>query len=343
MDPIKNLSTPCERMAMMLRSRMTVSSCVTDLGAKILGATAALLLATFPSAAGELEAPVAYVETDCRYVSDDPQAARDSAPLGKKWFPHGDIFRPLLADIKQPRFYLSPRRVEFRSGGLPGGGQDDSITAGLVGMGKDLGIFRRSQRNRCDGLQVDLLGAVFSQFNLDASSDDLINSDFLVGPELMLRRGFASVRLRLYHQSSHLGDEFLLNNPGVDRVDLSFEVFDALVSFEGRWWRLYGGGGYISDNEIDAGLAQGGFELRVLGRRWQNARGTAVFGADFQSLEERHWNVNASLMSGIEFSNPAGTHRFRVLLAYLRGTVPFGQFFNTEKVRSYGLQLQFDF
>ena len=88
---------------MMLRSRMKASSCITDLGAKILPAIAALLLTTFPAGAEQAERPVAYLETDCRYVmSDDPQAALVSEPIGKTWFPRGDIFRPLLADMKQP-------------------------------------------------------------------------------------------------------------------------------------------------------------------------------------------------------------------------------------------------
>ena len=69
-----------------------------------------------------------------------------------------------------------------------------------------------------------------------------------------------SARIRGYHQSSHLGDEFILNNPGVDRVNLSFEVFDGLLSFEGDWWRLYIGGGYLAGAKpkLDPGLAQWG-------------------------------------------------------------------------------------
>ncbi len=41
-------------------------------------------------------------------------------------------------------------------------------------------------------------------------------------------------------------------------------------------------------------------------------------------------------------SNPTGTRRYRVLLSYLDGFVPFGQFFNTEPISNYGITLQFD-
>jgi len=70
---------------------------------------------------------------------------------------------------------------------------------------------------------VSLFGAVFAQFNLDTPSFDLLNADYLVGPELTLRHGRWSGRVRFYHQSSHLGDEFLLNYGiahGVQRQDL---------------------------------------------------------------------------------------------------------------------------
>jgi len=175
-----------------------------------------LVLAAFPAAAQGPSRPTSFLETDCRYLTSyDSEDVPHSAPPGKLWLPDGDLFRPLMADLKQPRGYLSFRSVDFQSTALPAGGQDRTIKAAVVGLGSELGIWRRSQRSRCEGVQVNLLAAAFSQFNLDAPGDDLINTDFLVGPELMFRRGAVSARLRLYHQSSHLGDEFLLDNPEV--------------------------------------------------------------------------------------------------------------------------------
>ncbi len=52
------------------------------------------------------------------------------------------------------------------------------------------------------------------QFDLSAPSSDLINTDYVVGVPLSWRSGGWSTRVRLYHQSSHLGDEFLLGRPG---------------------------------------------------------------------------------------------------------------------------------
>ena len=63
---------------------------------------------------------------------------------------------------------------------------------------------------RKDAWQLSISGAVFAQFNLDASSMDLINADYIIGFPLSYRNGSWSARARLFHQSSHLGDDFLL-------------------------------------------------------------------------------------------------------------------------------------
>jgi hypothetical protein len=283
--------------------------------------------------------------TDCRYLTTEaPGIAFDGRHLGGDWFPPGEKFRPLLADVRQPRFYLSPRRVIFDGAALPAGGSDNRVTVGLVGMGTEFGIWSRSRKRRCNGVQVSLMGAINSQFNLDAESDALLNTDFIIGPSVTMRRGNISYRIRLYHQSSHLGDEFILQNPEIERVNLSIEILDFLVSREWRKWRVYGGLGYLtgSNPEIDPMILTLGMEFRLPVRRYPVGL-TPVAGIDITSLEARDWDLTTSVMAGVEMSSSDGTRRYRVLLAYLRGFIPFGQFFDTQRLESYGVVLQFDF
>jgi len=266
--------------------------------------------------------------------------------LKEEWLPEGKLFRPLLADMKQPRFYASYRHVRFRERGLVGERRGDSIFTGLVGYGMDFGLWALRQANGCDGIQVDLSTAVFSQFNMDTASNDLINTDFFVGPSLTFRRGPLSSQLRLFHQSSHLGDEFLLNNPGVDRVELSTEGIDLLLSIEKQMWRLYGGGGYLLHTKPDLkrGMLKLGLELYGLRwlRRTKKAHWMPIFGANFSALEEQNWSTTTSIKGGIEVTNLSETRHFRFLIVYLRGFIPFGQFFNTATIENYGIELQFD-
>lgn len=283
--------------------------------------------------------------TDCRYLTtENPGIAFDAADLGDIWFPEGDLFRPLMADLREARFYTSLRRVTFKGSALPTGTTGNTINAGITGIGTEFGLWRKSTKRRCDGVQVGVMAMISSQFNLDVDSDALINTDFVVGPSVSLRRGRFSARIQIFHQSSHLGDEFLLQNPGFDRINLSFEAMTALVSYEGNWWRVYGGGGYLTGArpELDPGIMQWGFELRSPHSRYKTKL-TPVFGADFNSLQTRDWDITTSLAGGIEMSNPSGTRRYRAQLVYLNGFIPFGQFFNSEKIENYGIQFQFDY
>src|SRR2546425_13212929 len=77
---------------------------------------------------------------------------------------------------------------------------------------------------------------------MQSATNDLINTDYLVGLPLTYRHGSWATRFRLYHQSSHLGDEYLLHT-NAQRVDLTFEAAELLVSKEIAQWRGDGGGG----------------------------------------------------------------------------------------------------
>src|SRR5262245_1956612 len=211
---------------------------------------------------------------DCRYSSDEETTSsatvEQSGGLNPTFLPQNDVFRPILAVQREPRFYADYRRVNFRGESLLAEGNGNDINAALVALGGEFGLWGLRQARGCEGLQISLFGAVFSQFNLDTPSFDLLNAAFLVGLALTYRRGPWSGRLRTYHQSSHLGDKFLLNYGlahGVGPQHPSFGVLDLLGSLEGKWWRLYGGGGLVVfSKEPDLSstplFVEYGFELR---------------------------------------------------------------------------------
>ncbi len=151
-------------------------------------------------------------------------------------FPAGDLFRPLLADPRQPQFFVSFVKMTTPT---------DRITAASVGYGENFGLWRWPGANPGDGWQFNFAGGLFALFNLSAPSNDLVNGDYNVGFSLTHGAGPWSQRFRLYHQSSHLGDEFLLSQPNIKRINLSIEAVDAVTSYEGKRWRVYGGPGYL--------------------------------------------------------------------------------------------------
>ncbi|MFL5444840.1 MAG: DUF1207 domain-containing protein [Myxococcales bacterium] len=295
-------------------------------------------------------------QLDCRYQSyGTEQSIVDQGSAEGIALPDNDLFRPLLADQREPRFYADYRHIFFRDSDVLAEGKGDDINAALVAFGGSFGVWGLRQPRGCDGFQVNLFGAVFAQFNLHTHSRDLLNADYLVGPTLTFRQGRWSGRLRVYHQSSHLGDEFLLNfglAHGVQRRELSFEIVDALFSAEDTWWRLLAGGGLVVLSSADPDLTtkpaflQWGLELR--GPEWQpwawlkQTRLRAVAGGNFLSVEAAGWTVNTSVNAGLEWASPAATHRIRMLAVYQRAALLFSQFF-TDKAQNVGAQLQFEF
>lgn len=280
---------------------------------------------------------------DCRYEQSDSGTSGSA-------FPSDDVFRPLMADPKQPQFFAAYQSVQRRAPTSTVKEVGKSVNVGSVGFGENFGFF--TKRQGCNGWQVGLLAGVFSQFNLDAPSSDLINADYIVGIPVSWRHGAWSTRVRLYHQSSHVGDEFLLENPGFNRVNLSFEEVEAILSYEHRWIRVYAGGGYLVHREpavLDRNRVQWGMELRgptidapFLGREMPGLQLTPVLGADFKTFEELRWIVNSNVVGGFEWSRPGEKRRFRLLINYYRGFYPYGQFFN-EKVQSVGVGLYLAF
>ena len=185
---------------------------------------------------------------------------------------------------------------------------------------------------------------MFSQFDLSAPSSDLINTDYVVGVPLSWRSGGWSTRVRLYHQSSHLGDEFLLGGRGSIRLNLSFEELEALVSYDYRWGGLYAGGGYLVHREpasLDRNRVQWGVGLRgptipspILGRALAGFLVTPVLGADFKSFEELNWVINANVVGGIS-GRDRDQSPLPLPVNYYHGFNPYGQFF-AQKVETVG-------
>jgi len=276
-------------------------------------------------------------------VSRTYRAAEEAAGVTRKGalYPVGDVFRPLLADPKQPQFYASLRHFDVR--GQTQNPHFSGFTMASVAYGENFGLYRKLGKKAGDGIQVGLDGALFAQFDMDSASHDLLNADYTIGIPITWRKGDTSLRFRFYHQSSHLGDEFLLEYQP-ERVNLSFESFQLLLSREWGPWRAYAGGEHLVDRDpavLKAGGLQWGAEYRGGDPLFGRAR--LVGGLDVKHFEETGWSASYSLKVGFEFGPPdPGRRHLRVLGEGYRGFAPFGQFYR-EKVTYFGLGVYLNF
>ncbi len=270
-----------------------------------------------------------------------------SEQAGYTPLPRGDVFCPLIADPKAQRSFAS--LLTERAGS---GTDRTSSRLASVGIGDMFGLGRWSGARPGDGVQLSVTGAVFAQFDLGTSSYDLLNADYMVSLPLTIRRGRGSMRLRVYHQSSHLGDEYLLREPADrrDRENLSFESIDLTLSLDAGSLRVYGGGERLVNREPDdlaATVAHAGVEFRPA--TWiiplRTLGGFRFLAAvDAKTSDEHDWKPSVSARAGLEYDRRKGGdlpgRRWALLAEFYEGPSPYGQFFR-ERVQYAGVGIHF--
>jgi hypothetical protein len=254
--------------------------------------------------------------------------------------PRGDVFCPLIADPKTTRSFAAYQR---------GNAADLAKDMAAVGISDQFPFFRAGAVHSGNGIQLGLAGAVFAQFDLDSASYDLLNADYLVGLPLTFREGPFSGRARVYHQSSHLGDELLARPNPPKRMNLSFESAELLLSIDISALRVYGGGEYfLRRDPVDLPdyLWHGGAELRppTLVRFGTLATVRLVAAGDAKVVRDTTTRTGVSVRAGFEFARPneleSGSRRWSLLGEYYDGPSPYGQFLRTQ-VRFTGIGIHF--
>ena len=250
----------------------------------------------------------------------------------------GDVFCPLIADPKATRSFAAYQR---------GNETDLATDIAAVGIADQFPFFRAFATRPGNGIQLGVAGAVFAQFDLGSASYDLLNADYIIGLPLTFRAGPLSGRLRAYHQSSHLGDEFLLRPNPPKRENLSFESAEGLLSLDLLALRVYGGGEYfVRRDPIDLPerLWHGGAELRLPVVDVGMETLGLVAAADTKVVRDTAQRVGVSVRAGFEFARPReaelGSRRWSILAEYYDGPSPYGQF-HRQQVRLTGIGLHF--
>jgi Protein of unknown function (DUF1207) len=280
------------------------------------------------------------VETITTKVEEEPQNYEAPRMRGV-WFPQTYVlFQPLVADPRDPT-----NSIAYRFGDRVIG-----RTCAAVSIGDDFPLYRWKDVFSWHGdLQIGIEGAVWAVFNYcnlpeTKSSDfsELVNADYMFCIPVTFAFDKWSFRARVYHISSHLGDEFICNNPEYVklRVNPSFEAIDFFTSYQfSQSLRLYGGPGVIVHSDQTFKLKplyiQYGIEVRLLGQKMlnQGLYGTPFFACHLDNYQQHDWNLDATYMLGYEFSKLQGVgRRLRVFLEYHQGYSWEGQFFN-EKTR----------
>lgn len=255
------------------------------------------------------------------------------------WFPQmTELFQPLIG---------SPRVISYTVGYRSG----DQVCGNKcvdISLGDDFPIYRWLDVLWHGDLQIGIEAGIWSVFNMDPHPDisggtELVNTDFYGGIPITYARNKWAFRLRGYHMSSHLGDEFLVNHPGFHRVNPSIEAIDFFTSYQAKdVIRLYIGPGAIVHSDPSfpwkPWYIEYGTEVRFLGTKFVKQRlyGTVYLTLHFRNMQELDWNFDGTYRGGYEFSKLQGIGRkFRFYVEYHHGYSYEGQF---SKIRDHYMQ-----
>jgi hypothetical protein len=182
---------------------------------------------------------------------------------------------------------------------------------------------------------------VYGRFSLTDSKSALISTDWVVGLNTTLGLNPWALTLEVYHESSHLGDEYGDRFPA-DRVDWTREVLSAWATYSAGRWRLSAGASYVLQDELrlPAPGASLGVDFHGRSRRVLTGQGRPIAGLFLEANAATRWRVSSSVKMGVAFATNQN-HDLSVSLIAHDGLSTQRQFYQQES-QYVGLEIRFD-
>ncbi len=273
---------------------------------------------------------------------------REAKPQVKGiWFPQTTVLYPPMIANPRETLYSAVYRVGDQVLG------DKSIA---VSLGDNFPIFRWKHVLWGNGdLQIDIQAGIWSVFKMGVHHEnneisELANTDYLVGIPLSYAYDKWAFRLRVYHVSSHLGDEFMVHHPEVHRVNPSFEALDFFTSYQvNDSLRFYFGPGWVFHSDSTYPFKpplyiEYGGEFRFLGTKsfYHKLYGTFFLAIYFRNWQTNSWSLDGTSLAGYEWSKLQGVGRKMRLFATYHNGYSEGQFFK-DRTSYWGFGLSWGF
>jgi hypothetical protein len=182
---------------------------------------------------------------------------------------------------------------------------------------------------------------VSGRFSLDDSKTSMISSDWRVGFDVHTIRNAWEFALQLYHESSHLGDEYLKTFQA-RRIDWTRETLTGWIGYHPGRWRIMAGAGRVLVDELElspwkaaAGVDYRAGEFALLGQRL-----APVAGVFLAAESATDWRVSSDAKLGLAIPGARPGRELRLALIRHDGLSTQRQFFRNES-RYFGFELEF--
>lgn len=249
-----------------------------------------------------------------------------------EFLPRESLYPFYLADTKQSR--------------LAGQWLDASNDSTLLDstLGGRFGIFRYVNSTKGPfrrGVQLDFEGSAQVRLDMD-EEHDVRSVDFRAGVPLSFSFGRFATRIGYYHISCHLGDEFLLKNPGYNRLNY---VRDVLL-LGGAYWlndraRVYGEATWAFYSDISEPW-EFIFGIEDAPRKPTGLKGSPFYAINARLREEIDFSGSLTVQAGWAWRSSYDTGLLRVGMHYFNGLSDQWSFYDQHE-QTFGAGLWYDF
>jgi hypothetical protein len=210
-----------------------------------------------------------------------------------------------------------------------------------VGVGENFPVvaLRRGERPVTLGFGTQ----VYGRFSLGDRKSALISNDWVVSLNTTAALGAWTLTGEIYHESSHLGDEYS-DRFSATRLDWTREVAAAWLSYGPGPVRITGNLSYVLIDELELERPGAALAADYEGRPFGHLLGgpvRPVGGIFFQGEAATNWRISTSAKLGIAVSRPGGRREIGIALIAHDGLSTQRQFFRRES-RYIGGELRFD-
>ena len=184
---------------------------------------------------------------------------------------------------------------------------------------------------------------VYGRFSLGDRKSALISNDWVVGLNTTAALGAWTLTGEIYHESSHLGDEYS-DRFSATRLDWTREVAAAWLTYGPGPVRITGSLSYVLIDELHLDRPGAALAADYEGRPFGHLLGSpvrAVGGIFFQGEAATDWRISTSAKLGIAVSRSDGRREIGLALIAHDGLSTQRQFFRRES-RYIGGELRFD-
>ncbi|MDD5301954.1 MAG: DUF1207 domain-containing protein [Elusimicrobia bacterium] len=248
-------------------------------------------------------------------------------------FPESEeVFQQLEAD---------PRRIQLGAAYYRLDGQDRADLA----LGHSWGMTRWRTNDDYWVWQWNLEAMAYSRFTIGGSLNAFETVDFVANLPVAVKHGPFSARAMLFHESSHLGDDYIrrTNDQGfrysVDGVRATFSA-EPLT-----WARVYCGMTYLLHTIPDPArkAAQAGVELTSRPVGGSKRYPLRLFASsDLQFKEATDYRANSRSMAGVIVGYDGVPRSMRAFVGRFEGYSPFGQLYRRrERFTDIGVSFHF--